>query len=87
MNQAFLLAKTFPELKFRYFPSGGVAKMQNCAPVQGGTRIFFGFPPCARTRFRFFCTPLEETLLFGCALWAWVSHLCWQPSSLSGVVG
>ena len=87
MNQAFLLAKTFSAIKFRYFPSGGVAKTKNCAPVQGETRIFVGFPPCARTQFRFFCTPLEEKLLFGCTSWVWVSHLCRQPSSLSGVVG
>ena len=53
MNQAFLLAKTCSAIKFRYFPSGGVAKTQNSIPVQGRTRIFFGFPPCARTQFHF----------------------------------
>ena len=44
MNQALLLARTFSAIKFRYFPSGGVAKTFNCAPVHGGARIFVGLP-------------------------------------------
>ena len=76
MNQAFLLATAFSALKFRYFPSGGVAKTQNCAPVQGGTRILFGFPPCARTQFRFFAHLSRKSGFsgvlrgFGCLIYA-----------------
>ena len=67
---------TFSALKFRYFPSGGVAKTQNYAPVQGGTRIFLASRPAPGRNFAFFAHLSRKSGFsgvlrgFGCLIYA-----------------